>query len=646
MKRILLFIAGFAALSATAQDQKHTYARDSSLSRWVIDVNFLGGGVTQTFTAANTAGNYLNSVNTNTGKLGFENGAAFGGDAQLGFFFGHNRHWGIGTGVLYLREMGNTTLDNFHVEYQSTDANGNTFRQLVTGNNINEKMTIDNFNIPLVLKYKARFSKHWGFAADAGALFNLQMKNGYNTNAAFDYEAIYKLNPNGDGTSTAVYDNSPIPADGDFLITKAQYIKNNQNGDVNAYFVQKQAEGYNVALGRKPNSTSGSSSYATGSVGFIFQPSVNYFFSDHVALNLGGYYIFQPFTNNANSNYQLTSYNGDYSSVTNSVTKANNQSYGVNVGLRFFLGGKHTPPVITSVDQSNPSACGACDGSLVLHGLMPGENVAVNYNKNGNAQPATATTVDGNGVVRLGGLCAGNYTDIVATVRRKRAMTAAVTLSDPVLAVSNQNSSNPSANGTCDGSITLSGLFANKQVTVSYNLNGVAQSPYGSMVDNNGSVTMSGLCAGTYSNIMVSVSNCTAKANDITLTAPPPPPPPAPPVVEEKVDISTPLLFNFNKATLHTSSYPTLDEASKEMDEHRDMYIRVDGYTDAIGSQKYNQKLSVRRAIAVKTYLKKKGVDPKHIKVVGHGKKEPAASNKTEEGRAKNRRAVMTPIDK
>ena len=204
MKRILLFIAGFATLSATAQDQKHTYARDSSLSRWVIDVNFLGGGVTQTFTAANTAGNYLNSVNTNTGKLGFENGAAFGGDAQLGFFFGHNRHWGIGTGVLYLREMGNTTLDNFHVEYQSTDANGNTFRQLVTGNSINEKMTIDNFNIPLVLKYKARFSKHWGFAADAGALFNLQMKNGYNTNAAFDYEAIYKLNPNGDGTSTAV----------------------------------------------------------------------------------------------------------------------------------------------------------------------------------------------------------------------------------------------------------------------------------------------------------------------------------------------------------------------------------------------------------------------------------------------------------
>ncbi len=196
MKRILLLMAGFAAISAGAQGQK-PYTRDSSLSRWVIDVNFLGGGVTQTYTAANTSANYLNSLNANTGKLGFANGAAFGGDAQLGFFFGHNRHWGIGTGVLYLRETGNTTLDNFHVEYQSTDANGNTFRQLVTGSGINEKMTIDNFNIPLVLKYKARFSKHWGFAADAGALFNLQMKNGYKTNAAFDYEAIYKLNPNG-----------------------------------------------------------------------------------------------------------------------------------------------------------------------------------------------------------------------------------------------------------------------------------------------------------------------------------------------------------------------------------------------------------------------------------------------------------------
>ncbi|RMF97213.1 MAG: OmpA family protein, partial [Candidatus Schekmanbacteria bacterium] len=64
------------------------------------------------------------------------------------------------------------------------------------------------------------------------------------------------------------------------------------------------------------------------------------------------------------------------------------------------------------------------------------------------------------------------------------------------------------------------------------------------------------------------------------------------------------------------------------------------GHTDSIGSEKYNQKLSEKRAEAVKNYYVEKGVDASIIEAIGKGESEPVADNKTREGRAKNRRVV------
>ncbi|WP_462427721.1 OmpA family protein, partial [Fusobacterium varium] len=66
--------------------------------------------------------------------------------------------------------------------------------------------------------------------------------------------------------------------------------------------------------------------------------------------------------------------------------------------------------------------------------------------------------------------------------------------------------------------------------------------------------------------------------------------------------------------------------------------IKIDGYTDFIGSEGYNLELSVKRADAIKDYLANRGVKLSNISIEGYGKQNPIASNQTEKGRAKNRR--------
>ena len=65
------------------------------------------------------------------------------------------------------------------------------------------------------------------------------------------------------------------------------------------------------------------------------------------------------------------------------------------------------------------------------------------------------------------------------------------------------------------------------------------------------------------------------------------------------------------------------------------------GHTDSVGSDAYNQKLSVRRSEAVKAYLVAKGIEKNRVYTEGKGKKQPVADNKTAEGRAKNRRVEI-----
>lgn len=99
--------------------------------------------------------------------------------------------------------------------------------------------------------------------------------------------------------------------------------------------------------------------------------------------------------------------------------------------------------------------------------------------------------------------------------------------------------------------------------------------------------------------------------------------------------------FAFDSAHLRAQAFSTLNAVADYVARHPHARLRVDGYTDSIGTQKYNLKLSQRRAEAVAHYLEQKGVPAAALKVTGHGKHHPVASNKTAAGRAKNRRVEV-----
>lgn len=96
--------------------------------------------------------------------------------------------------------------------------------------------------------------------------------------------------------------------------------------------------------------------------------------------------------------------------------------------------------------------------------------------------------------------------------------------------------------------------------------------------------------------------------------------------------------FDFDKATIRPDGKPVLDEAVRTLNEEAQIRVSVEGHTDAVGADAYNQRLSERRADAVAAYLRAGGISPKRMSTVGFGESKPVASNETEEGRAQNRR--------
>ncbi len=125
--------------------------------------------------------------------------------------------------------------------------------------------------------------------------------------------------------------------------------------------------------------------------------------------------------------------------------------------------------------------------------------------------------------------------------------------------------------------------------------------------------------------------------------APRPAPAPAPvaPPAATKVTYAADAFFDFDKSVLKPEGKAKLDDlVGKIKDINLEVIIAV-GHTDSVGSDSYNQKLSVARSESVKAYLVSKGIEKNRVYTEGKGEKQPVADNKTSEGRAKNRRVEI-----
>lgn len=122
--------------------------------------------------------------------------------------------------------------------------------------------------------------------------------------------------------------------------------------------------------------------------------------------------------------------------------------------------------------------------------------------------------------------------------------------------------------------------------------------------------------------------------------APAPAPAPAPVAAaptSEKVSFAADTFFDFDKAVLKPAGKDALDKVVADLHNVDLEVIVATGHTDSTGPAAYNQKLSLRRANAVKAYLVAKGIPAERVYTEGKGASQPVASNATREGRAKNR---------
>jgi OOP family OmpA-OmpF porin len=127
----------------------------------------------------------------------------------------------------------------------------------------------------------------------------------------------------------------------------------------------------------------------------------------------------------------------------------------------------------------------------------------------------------------------------------------------------------------------------------------------------------------------------------VVASAPAPAPVVKPAPVKEKVNLEADALFDSGKADLKPAGKAKLDELVQKLKGFDLESITAIGHTDSKGSASFNEKLSVRRAAAVKAYLVSKGVDAQRIHTEGKGASQPVADNKTAAGRAKNRRVEL-----
>jgi gliding motility-associated-like protein len=181
-------------------------------------------------------------------------------------------------------------------------------------------------------------------------------------------------------------------------------------------------------------------------------------------------------------------------------------------------------PVTLAPTFTNPTYCGASDGTIKIYNLVAGTVDTIKYYYDGVLQPAITRTVASDGTITLTGLIAGTYSSITAKYGYCVSLPGGpVTLVNPPFTMRALTSVNPVWCGVCNGSITLYGLHPGQLDTVNFTLGGVFQPPVSAFVGLDSEITITGLCAGTYDHITAKTAGvCVSNTlGPVTLTVPP-----------------------------------------------------------------------------------------------------------------------------
>jgi OmpA-OmpF porin, OOP family len=144
----------------------------------------------------------------------------------------------------------------------------------------------------------------------------------------------------------------------------------------------------------------------------------------------------------------------------------------------------------------------------------------------------------------------------------------------------------------------------------------------------------------TYTGECSGVGGTQTASATVTVTAPPP----APKVLDK---MTLRINFDFDKSVIREVDEAELKKAVVFVKKYPDANVKIEGHTDSMGTEQYNQKLSEQRAEAVQNYLIQKGAAQRaNISTVGYGELKPLADNKTDEGRAENRRVDILIMEK
>jgi hypothetical protein len=183
------------------------------------------------------------------------------------------------------------------------------------------------------------------------------------------------------------------------------------------------------------------------------------------------------------------------------------------------------PFTARAVTFTNPSYCGFCNGSMTILGLHPAQTDTISFWRNGIPQPPVVRTIGTDSTATITGLCAGLYTNIVVRTAGNCVSNTLgpITLTTPPFTMRAITFTNPPYCGVCTGTIKLFGLHPGQTDTITYSKDGVPQPAIVRIIPADSTVTITGLCAGVYSNFVARTAGiCVSNTlGPVTLTVPP-----------------------------------------------------------------------------------------------------------------------------